>query len=292
MLLKESYLWLMITIGKFNDLKVLREKPAGLFLEGTDEGILLPKRFVPKDAHIGNTISVFLYHDSEGRLIATTQQPMGMLDDIVRLKVVNITGFGAFLDFGLMKDLFIPKSNMRSFMRPQGWYFVKIILDQKTGRLSATEYFEKSLVNDPLSIKEMEQVDLTIYRRTNIGFETIINNKHKGILHFNEVFRPLQPGDRLKGFVKKIFKNEKTGETLIDVVTGKPGYDRVDDESEKILNLLRSHDGYLPFYDKSDPEAIYDFFGMSKKTFKMAIGKLYKAQLIDLTSTGIRLVAP
>lgn len=279
----------MIQIGKFNNLKVLREKSAGLFLEGTEEGILLPKRFVPKDAQPGDEVNVFLYHDGEGRLIATTQKPLGELGDIVQLKAVSITGFGAFLDFGLMKDLFIPKSNMRSFMRPQGMYFVKIILDEKTNRLSATEYIEQFLSNENLTVKEMDEVMLTIYRETDIGFETIINNVHKGILHFNEVFRPLQIGDRLQGFIKKIFIHEKTGETLIDVVAGKSGYSRVDDESEKILSLLRQHGGYLPYYDKSDPEEIYSFFGMSKKTFKMSIGKLYKAHLISLTSTGIQL---
>lgn len=281
---------IMIEIGKFNKLKVLREKPAGLFLDGTEDGILLPRRFVPPGIQLGDELDVFLYHDSEGRLIATTQQPIGQLGDIVFLKVVTTTDFGAFMDFGLMKDLFIPRSNMRSFMRPQGMYFVKIILDEKTNRLSATEYIEQFLSNKDLTVKELDEVMLTIYRETNIGFEVIINNVHKGILHFNEIFRPVKPGDRIPGFIKKIFEHEKTGEKLIDVVAGKPGYARVDEESEKILSLLRQHGGYLPYYDKSDPEEIYNFFGMSKKTFKMSIGKLYKARLIDLTSTGIRSV--
>lgn len=280
----------MIQIGKFNDLRVLREKPAGLYLEGTEEGILLPKRFVPEGAKVDDTLHVFLYHDSEGRLIATTQKPFGEVGEVVLLKVVSVTDIGAFLDFGLMKDLFIPKSKMRSFMRVGGEYMVRITTDEKSGRLSATEYIEASLSNEPLTVKEMDEVDLTIYRKTQIGYEVIINNVHRGILHFNEVFRPVKTGDHFKGFIKKIFKNENTGETLLDVVAGKAGYARVENESDKVLRLLKENNGYLPFYDKSDPEEIYAFFKMSKKTFKMALGKLFKERKINLTKTGFELL--
>ncbi len=194
------------------------------------------------------------------------------------------------MDFGLMKDLFIPKSKMRSFMRVGGEYIVRIVIDEKSGRLSATEYIEASLNNDPLTVKEMDEVDLTVYRKTQIGYEVIINNLHKGILHFNEIFRPVKIGDRFRGFIKKIFKNEKTEEVLIDVVAGQSGYARVENESDKILRLLNENNGYLPFYDKSDPEEIYAFFKMSKKTFKMALGKLFKEKKINLTKTGFELV--
>lgn len=277
----------MIQVGKFNDLKVLREKPAGVYLEGTEEGILLPRRFVPPGTELGDTIRVFIYHDSEGRLIATTQKPLGEAGDILLLRVVSVTGIGAFLDFGLMKDLLIPKSNMRQYMRVGEQYLVRIEIDEKTGRLTATEYLEQYLSNDDLTVKELEEVGLTVYRKTQIGFEVIINSKHRGMLHFNEIYRPVKVGDRFRGFVKRIFVNEKTGETLIDVAAGKPGYGRVEDESEKILRLLDEHDGYLPYYDKSDPEEIYEVFKMSKKTFKMAIGKLYKEGKIHLAKTGI-----
>lgn len=279
----------MIQIGKFNNLKVLREKPAGVYLEGADDGILLPKRFVPEGVKPGDMLNVFLYHDSEDRLIATTQKPYGELGDVVLLKVVSITDFGAFLDFGLMKDLFIPKKNMRHFMRVNGHYLVKIVLDEKSGRLSATEYIEQFLSNDDLTVKENDEVKLMVYRKTQIGYETIINNVHKGILHFNEIYRPIEIGDRFPGFVKKIFKHEKTGEILIDVVAGKQGYARVENESDKILRLLEENAGYLPYYDKSDPEEIYSFFKMSKKTFKMSIGRLYKEGKIELVKAGIKL---
>ncbi|MCO6497922.1 MAG: RNA-binding protein [Chitinophagaceae bacterium] len=278
----------MIQIGKMNSLKVIREKDAGVYLDGTPDGILLPKRFVPKGVKTGDEINVFLYHDSEDRIIATTQVPKGQLDDIVLLKVVEVTSFGAFLDWGLMKDLFIPKSQMRSFMRKGGEYFVRIVIDEKTGRLSATEYFEPSLSNEHLKIKERDEVQLTVYRKTQIGYEVIINNTHKGILHFNEVYRPIKIGDRFPGFIKKIFTNKETGKTLIDVAAGKQGYSRVDDESETILKMLKEQNGFLPFNDKSSPESIYEHFKMSKKTFKMAVGRLYKERKIMLTKAGIQ----
>lgn len=278
----------MIQIGKFNTLKVIREKEAGVYLDGTAEGILLPKRFVPPGTKLDDEIPVFLYHDSEDRIIATTQQPKGQLDDIVLLKVVELASFGAFLDWGLMKDLFIPKSQTRSFMRKGADYFVKIVLDEKTGRLSATEYFEPTLNNENLTVKENEEVQLTIYRKTQIGYEVIINNIHKGILHFNEIYRPIHIGDRLQGFIKKIFVNKETGKSLIDVVIGKQGYSRVDDEADSILKALQAHNGFLPFTDKTSPEVIYEQFKMSKKTFKMAIGRLYKERKIVLTKAGIQ----
>lgn len=279
----------MIEIGRFNKLKVIREKPAGVYLDGTEDGILLPKRFVPADLKIGDEVNVFLYHDSEDRIIATTQKPFGLLDDVVLLKVVSVTGIGAFMDNGLMKDLFIPKKNMRSFMRVNGQYLVRIVTDEKTGRLSATEYLESELSNQNLPFKELDEVVLTVYRKTQIGYEVIINNFYKGILHFNEIYRPIKIGDRFPGFIKKIFKHPSSGETLVDVAAGKPGYSRVGDESEKILRLLKEHNGYLPYFDKSDAEEIYAFFKMSKKTFKMAIGRLYKEGRIRITQTGILL---
>lgn len=279
----------MIKVGNINHLKVLRKKSAGYYLEGTESGILLPKRFAPENLTVGDALDVFIYHDSEGRLIATTQRPLGMVDEVVILKVVSVTSIGAFLDMGLMKDLFIPKSNMRHFMRLDGRYMVRIILDEKTGRLSATEYIEHYLNNENLSIKELDEVDLTVYRKTQIGYEVIINNNHRGILHFNEIYRPIKVGDHFKGFVKKIFQDEKSGKMLIDVAAGKHGYERVEDEAEKIIRLLEENNGYLPYYDKSDPKDIYAFFKMSKRTFKMSVGKLLKSKTIRLTQTGIEL---
>jgi predicted RNA-binding protein (virulence factor B family) len=275
----------MVRMGEYNVLKVIKEKSMGVFLDDGDMGILLPKRYVPANTKIGDELKVFLYHDGEDRPIATTQKPLGVLGDIVKLKAVNVTHQGAFLDWGLMKDLFIPKSKIQNFMIPNGEYLVKIVKDEQTGRLAATEKLEPFLSNENLTVKEKDLVDLIVYRHTDIGYEVIINNIHKGILHNNEIYRSIAIGDRFPGFIKNILPENK-----IDVAAGKPGYQRVEDESEKVLRLLKENDNYLPYHDKSSPEEIYSFFGMSKKTFKMTTGNLYKQHKISFTKTGIQLI--
>lgn len=275
----------MIKTGEYNVLKVLREVEFGLYLDDGEEGILLPKRFVPPGTKVGDEINAFVYHDSDDRLIATTQKPLGILGDIVKLRTVSVTAQGAFLDYGLMKDLFVPKSQQLTGMIPNGEYLVKIYRDEQTNRIAATERIEQTLSNDVLTVKEMDEVDLIVFRRTDIGYVMIINNRHTGVLHFNEIYRNIGIGDKFKGFIKKIYSDNK-----IDVSAGKAGYKRVEDETEKIVRLLQENDGYLPYYDKSDPEEIYNFFGMSKKTFKMTVGNLYKQKKISLEKTGIRLI--
>jgi uncharacterized protein len=275
----------MIKTGEYNLLKVIRAVDFGVYLDDSKEGILLPKRFVPEGLNVGDEVNVFLYHDGEDRMIATTQKPFGILGDIVKLKAVNVTPQGAFLDWGLMKDLFVPKSKQISGMRINGEYLVKIYLDEQTGRLAATEKIEPYLSNEILTLKELELVDLIVYRRTDIGYVCIINNQHTGVLHFNEIYRNIQVGDKFKGFIKKIYPEENK----IDVAAGKPGYNRVEDETGKVLRLLEENNGYLPYNDKSSPEDIYDFFGMSKKTFKMTTGNLYKQRKITFEKTGIKL---
>ncbi len=275
----------MIKVGEYNTLKVIREVAFGVYLDDGAEGILLPKRFMPENIKIGDNINVFLYHDGEDRLIATTQKPKGILGDIVKLRTISVTPQGAFLDNGLMKDIFVPKSKQQRGMIPNGEYLVKIYLDEQTGRLAATEKIELFLSNDALTVKVLDEVDLTVYRRTDIGYVVIINNLHTGVLHHNEIYRDITAGDQFKGFIKKVYPDNK-----IDVSAGKSGYTRVEDETQKILRLLNENDGYLPYYDKSDPEEIYSFFGMSKKTFKMTVGNLYKQKKISLEKTGIRLM--
>jgi uncharacterized protein len=274
----------MIKMGEYNVMKVIKEKSMGVFLDDGNAGILLPKRFVPEHTKIGDELKVFLYHDGEDRPVATTQKPFGVLGDIVKLKTVSVTNQGAFLDWGLMKDLFIPKSKMKNYMIPNGEYLVKIVMDEKTGRLAATEKLESFLSNENLTVKEKEIVDLIVYRRTDIGYEVIINNIHKGILHHNEIYRNITFGDRFQGFIKNILPENK-----IDVAAGKPGYNRIEDETEKIIRLLKENEGYLPYHDKSSPEEIYSFFAMSKKAFKMATGNLYKQHKISFIKTGIQL---
>jgi predicted RNA-binding protein (virulence factor B family) len=275
----------MMKVGDYNTLKVLRAVDFGVYLDDGIEGILLPKRFMPEGLSVGDEVKVFVYHDSEGRLLATTQQPKGVVGDIVKLKAVTVTNQGAFLDWGLMKDIFVPKSKQLSGMREGAEYLVKIYIDEQTGRVAATEKIEPFLSNENLTVKEKDMVDLVVYRRTDIGYLVIINNKHTGVLHFNEIFQSIGAGDKMKAFIKTIRPENK-----IDVVVGKPGYERVEDEASKILRLLQENNGYLPYHDKSDPEEIYSFFAMSKKAFKMATGNLYKQQKITFTKTGLKLV--
>ena len=228
-------------------------------------------------------IEVFIYHDSENRIIATTQKPFGVVGDIVKLKAVTVTKQGAFLDWGLMKDLFVPLSQQNSKMIAGGEYLVRIYIDEQTGRAAATEKLYPSLSNENLTLSEKDEVDLLIYRRTELGYAVVINEQYNGLLHYSDVFRDLEIGDRLKGFIKAIKEGDK-----VDVGIGKAGYGKVEDEGSRILELLDDNNGYLPYNDKSDPDAIRDFFGMSKKTFKMTTGTLYKQKKIEFTQTGIK----
>ena len=269
----------------YNTLKVSRKVEFGFYLDDGKDGILLPKRFVPKGLRIGDEIKVFLYHDSDNRLIATTQEPKGVVGDIVQLKCVSTTEHGAFLDWGLMKDIFVAKSQQLTRMHKEGEYLVKIYIDEQTGRIAATEKIEKQISNDALTVQEMDEVELYVQRESDLGYVMIINGKHTGLLHANEVYRNINVGDKLKGFIKTIRADNK-----IDVVLDKPGYARIEKEEEKILRLLKEHNGLLPYNDKSDPEDIYSFFSMSKKTFKMTIGALYKQRKIDFVKDGIKTV--
>jgi predicted RNA-binding protein (virulence factor B family) len=276
----------MAEIGRYNTLKVIKEVDFGVYLDGGNgEEILLPKRFVPNGTTNGDELQVFLYHDSDNRVIATTEKPKGIVGDIVMLEVISVTNQGAFLDWGLMKDLFVPLSQQESKMFVGGRYLVMIYIDEQTGRIAATERLWRFIGNDEIIVKEGDLVDLIIYRRTEIGYEVIINNKNIGLLHYNEVFRELEIGDKERGFIKKIREDNK-----IDVALGEKGYNKVEGEADKVLRLLKENDGYLPYHDKSAPEEIYEFFGMSKKTFKMTTGALYKQRKIEFTKTGIKLV--
>lgn len=276
----------MVNAGEYITLSVIRKTDFGVFLDDGAEGILLPNRFVPLNIQMGDKLQVFIYHDSEDRLIATTQKPLGIVGDIVKLKVVSATAQGAFLDWGLMKDLFVAKSQQITGMRVNGEYLVKIYRDDKTGRVAATEKFASDLSNANLTVSVLEEVNLIVYRRTDIGYVVIINNKHTGVLHHNEIYRSISVGDKFKGFIKNINPENNN----IDVAAGKPGYQRVEDETGKIVRLLNENKGFLPYHDKSSPEDIYTFFGMSKKTFKMTIGNLYKQKKIHLEEKGIRLL--
>ncbi len=273
------------SIGNFNNLVVIQQAEFGFFLDDGASGILLPNNVSPKNLKIGDNVNVFLYYDSEDRLIATTLIPKALVGDTALLKVVDVTAFGAFLDWGLPKDLLLPKSNQIEDVNVGEMHLVKIYLDEVSNRIVASEKLEKYLSNEQLTVKEMEPVELLIYRATDIGFLCIINQVHIGLMHYNDVFNALKIGDKISGYVKKIKE-----ENRLDVMPGKRGYDKVSDEGIKILRLLKENNGFMPYHDKSDPDIIYDIFNMSKKTFKMTVGNLYKDKKISLTKEGITLL--
>jgi len=275
-----------INVGQFNLMRVDRKVDFGFYMDDGAEGILLPKRFVPSGLQVDDTISVFVYHDSDNRLIATTQEPFAVVGDIAALKVVAITNQGAFLDWGLMKDLFVPVSQQLSSMRLGGKYLVKLYLDKQTGRVAATEKIDNQISNDVLTVKEGEKVKLHVYRESDIGYVVIVNQVHQGLVYKNEVFTHLHIGQMIEeGFVKKIREDNK-----LDIGIGKQGVEKLDDDQVKLIQLLKLHKGFLPYHDKSSPEDIYAFFGISKKAFKMNVGILYKAKKITIEDGGIRLV--
>lgn len=275
----------MVQSGEYYKLRVVKEVSFGIYLDGGDEEeILMPKRFVPAGTEEGDEIEAFIYHDNEGRLIATTQKPYGKVGDIVMLEVKDKTRQGAFMDWGLMKDIFLPLSQQKSPIRAGGKYLVYIYRDEMTGRVAATEHISRYLDDKEFDLEEGDEVDILIWRKTEIGYAVFINNQFEGLLHDNEVFKELNIGDTEKGFIKTIHEDDK-----VTVSLGPKGYKRIEGEAGKIYELLQANNGYLPYHDKSAPEEIYDFFGMSKKAFKMAVGALYKQKLINLTKTGIKL---
>jgi predicted RNA-binding protein (virulence factor B family) len=275
-----------INVGQFNLMRVDRRVDFGFYMDDGAEGILLPKRFVPAGLQVGDTISVFVYHDSDNRLIATTQEPLAVVGDIAALKAVEVTSQGAFLDWGLMKDLFVPVSQQLSTMRLGGKYLVKLYIDAQTGRVAATEKIDKQISNDQLTVKEGEKVKIQVYRESEIGYVVIVNQIHQGLVYKNEVFTHLHIGQFIdEAFVKKIREDNK-----LDIGLGKQGGEKLADDNQKIISLLKTHKGFLPYHDKSAPDDIYAFFGMSKKAFKMNVGMLYKLKLITIEDDGIRLV--
>jgi predicted RNA-binding protein (virulence factor B family) len=275
-----------VKVGEFNLMRVDRKVDFGFYMDDGEEGILLPKRFAPSGLQVGDTISVFIYHDSDNRLIATTQEPFAVVGDIAALKVVSVTRQGAFLDWGLMKDLFVPVSQQLSTMRLGGKYLVKLYIDQQTGRVAATEKIDRQISNDHLTVKEGDKVKIQVYRESELGYVVIVNQVHQGLVYKNEVFTHLHIGQFIDdAYVKKIREGNK-----IDIGIGKQGVEKLTEDQSTIIRLLKTHNNFLPYHDKSSPEDIYAFFGMSKKAFKMNVGILYKAKKIEIEEEGIRLL--
>lgn len=276
----------MVEIGKMNTLQVLRSSDFGLFLDGGKLGdVLLPRRYVSGDLNPGDNVEVFIMLDSEDRLTATTQKPYAMVDEFANLRVVSVTGIGAFLDWGMPKDLLVPFREQKIKMREGQSYMVRIYLDRVSSRLAASAKLDKFLDKTDAAYETGEKVDLLICAKTDLGYKVIINGAHWGVVFHNEAFLPLERGQCLEGFIKQMRPDGK-----IDLCLQKPGYEKVTDLTDVILNHLKQQGGFMPVTGKSSPEEIHALFGVSKKTYKQAIGALYKKRLIMFEDKGTKLV--
>lgn len=276
----------MADIGKLNKLRVVKEVDFGIYLDGGIHGeILMPKRYVPEDCKPEDIIDAFVYMDSADRIIATTEKPFAMVDEFALLTVISVNQVGAFLDWGLMKDLLVPFSEQTVKMEEGKSYIVFIYLDNESRRIAASAKLDQFLDNKPPVFEVGEAVDLIICSKTEIGYKAIVNNTWWGVLYGNEVFQHLNKGQHVKGYIKKVREDDK-----IDLSLFKPHYAKVDDISVILMERLEERGGYLEVTDKSTPETIYDVFGVSKKAYKIAVGKLYKEKYITLEKNGIRII--
>lgn len=272
-------------IGKYNTLKVIKTVDFGVYLDGENGlEILLPTRYVPENCQPGDDVEVFIYHDNEGRLIATTAHPFAAVGEFAWMKVKEVSDTGAFLDWGLMKDLLVPYREQKMAMKAGRSYLVYVYLDFVTKRIVASARIDKFLDNIPPKYEHNQEVNLLVADETEIGYKVIINHLHWGLIYHNEVFRPLAKGENLKGYIKEVREDEK-----IDISLFPFGYEKVDSIAQQIFRTLQQNGGFLPVHDKSDADEIYSLFACSKKSFKKAIGALYKQQLIVLEQGGIRL---
>lgn len=274
-------------IGVYHELEIVRERSSGLYLVHEDEEeVLLPNKYCPEKFEIGDKLKVFVYLDHQERKVATTIEPKIKLDEFALLKVAAVNQVGAFMDWGLEKELLCPFREQPVRMEEDRWYVVYLDLDAETDRLFASNRLDNYLQNEQIQCKPGDEVDLVIRKKTDLGYNVIINNDHKGLIFENEIFKEVNIGDKMKGWIKQIREDKK-----IDVSLQPLGYHLSNDKNTVlILNKLTEADGFLPFSDKSSPEVIYDIFGISKKAFKKSIGALYREKRILIEKDGIRLV--
>lgn len=274
-----------IELGKFNVLEVVKTVDFGVYLDGGEEGeILLPTRYVPEECNIGDFLNVFLYLDNEERLIATTLTPLVQVGEFACLEVSWINQFGAFLNWGLMKDLFVPFREQKMKMQVGKKYVIHAHIDEDSYRIVASAKVDKYLSKELPAYQPNDEVSILIWQKTDLGFKAIVENKFSGLLYDSEIFQHLQTGMQLKAFVKQVREDGK-----IDLMLQKPGFEKIDDFSDKLLSYIKENGGSVQLNDKSPAEEIYDTFQVSKKTFKKAVGDLYKKRLIVLEDNGIRL---
>ena len=272
-------------IGQYNTLKIDRDTQVGLFLTDGKDDVLLPNKYVPKVFEIGEEIIVFVYLDHEQRPVATTLEPYILLNEFALLRVNYVNQVGAFMDWGMEKDILVPFKEQARPMEKGKRYLVYLYMDEKTNRLVASSKTNQFLSNDELAVENGEEVELIVSHITEVGINVIINEKHKGLLYKDQVYDDIRTGDRLRGFIKNIRPDNK-----IDVALQIQGYLAIEPNTEKILSELRASRGFLRLNDNSHPEDIKTVLKMSKKTFKKAIGALYKDKLIEIKEDGIYLL--
>lgn len=274
----------MIHTGRTQELVILRDTSAGLFLgDGQGGEVLLPNKYRPENQAIGTTVSVFVYRDSEDRQVATTLVPKILPGEFALLKVVATARMGAFLDWGLEKDLLVPHAEQMRPLEEGRWYVVRMALDEDTDRLVGSTRIERFLDNAELTVAEGEAVQLFLFSSSEAGWSAIVNGRHLGLLHANEVFKPISVGDRITGYVKTVRPDHK-----LDLTLQPAGYQHaIGSNTDLLAKRIQRHGGFLPYTDKSLPEDIYREFGMSKKAFKQALGALYKARMVTIGKEGI-----
>jgi len=276
----------MIRLGEYNTLEILRETDPGLYLGDTEENVvLLPHRYKPENFNIGDMLEVFVYLDYEERPVATTLTPHVLLNDFGYLHCSDVNEFGAFMDWGLQKQLFVPFKEQARPMKVGNWYIVYLSMDEQTSRLVGSSKTNKYLNNDTVTLEKFDEISIMVTHITELGANVIINGKHKGLIFINDIFEDIRTGDTMKAFVKSVREDNK-----IDVVLQSPGYRSIEPNANFILDELKAAGGFMPLHDKSDPQDIKNELGMSKKSFKKAIGTLYKEKQIVIKPDGIELV--
>ena len=275
-----------IELGKFNTLRVVKEVDFGMYLDGGEEGeILLPSRYVPENCKPGDELTVFIYLDNEERLVATTLTPLVQVGEFACLEVAWINQYGAFLNWGLMKDLFVPFREQKMKMQIGKQYVIHAHLDDESYRIVASAKVTLYLSKEKAPYEPGQEVSILIWQKTDLGFKAIIENRYSGLLYESEIFQPLHTGMTLKAYVKQVREDGK-----IDLILQKPGQGKVEDFAATLLDYIREQGGHITLHDKSPAEEIYDTFGVSKKTFKKAVGDLYKKHVVLLQENGIELV--
>ena len=275
-----------IKLGEYNRLTIVKAVDFGLYLDGGDEGeILLPSRYVPKDCRIGDELDVFIYLDNEERIVATTQKPLAKVGDFAYLEVSWVNEYGAFLHWGPLKDLFCPFREQNMRMEIGESYIVFVYIDRESYRIAASAKIEHYLQKDTPPYTVGTETDLLIWQKTNLGFKVIIDNRYQGLVYEDQIFKRIHTGDRMKGYISQVREDGK-----LDVTLQPLGYQQARAFSDTLLQYLKNNGGFCDLGDKSDAEDIKRRFQVSKKTFKKAVGDLYKRCLIVLDEQGIRLV--